>query len=332
MIARAVHARSRGQVAVKTFSNAKVARDPQLLGSMRSEISVLWSLQPSWHAGIANMVDLLQAPSSTSILLEYCGGGSLQRRMAGHRIRREGMPPPEARMLTAQLAGALAHLHGMGVAHRDVKPDNILYTDVAQVRGGGRCMAGLVGAGGDEGQGRPRPFPPFSSPVPRLPSTDAHPRQASPAPPSSPEPPFSPLSQTHIKLCDFGFAKHCSADGRLRSVCGSPQYMAPEINGHNYHGPPVDVWAVGAVVYELLHGCPAFRGSSLAEMAMRILKASHGPIGPHVPAAARGLLRSALMADPAERITAVAVVRHELVGGAGGIDSGQMVEARRPQA
>jgi serine/threonine protein kinase len=137
MIERAVHIHSRAEVAVKTFSNAKVTRDPSLLDSMRSEIEVLRSLQPSWHAGIANMVELLQTPQSTSILLEYCGGGSLHRRMAGLMIRREGMPPHEACRLTAQLAGALAHLHGMAIAHRDVKPDNLLYTDMTQVGLGG---------------------------------------------------------------------------------------------------------------------------------------------------------------------------------------------------
>lgn len=148
--------------------------------------------------------------------------------------------------------------------------------------------------------------------------------------PLAPPSPFSPSSlyQTRIKLCDFGFAKHCGATGRLRSVCGSPQYMAPEINGRQpYRGPPVDVWAVGALVYELLHGCAAFRGSSLAEMGMRILRASHGPIGPHVPAAARGLLMHALLADPAERITAGAILRHEWMGGVGGSKSGRADEA-----
>lgn len=103
--------------------------------------------------------------------------------------------------------------------------------------------------------------------------------------------------------------------------------MAPEINGrHPYRGPPVDVWAVGALVYELLHGFPAFRGSSLAEMAMRILKASHGPIGPHVPAAARYLLRNALVADPAERMTADSIMRHEWASGASGTVGGQAAE------
>ena len=62
---------------------------------------------------------------------------------------------------------------------------------------------------------------------------------------------FTDGAHQAIKLCDFGFAKHC-ADRRLRTVCGSPQYMAPEVNGReSYAGFPVDLWALGALLYEV---------------------------------------------------------------------------------
>ena len=58
-------------------------------------------------------------------------------------------------------------------------------------------------------------------------------------------------AEGYVKICDFGFAKHC-ADRRLRTVCGSPQYMAPEVNGReSYAGFPVDMWALGALLYEV---------------------------------------------------------------------------------
>ena len=61
-----------------------------------------------------------------------------------------------------------------------------------------------------------------------------------------------------MQLCDFGFALRC-AERRLRTVCGSAQYMAPELHasaGDGYLGPPVDMWALGAMLYEMLHGKP----------------------------------------------------------------------------
>ena len=42
-------------------------------------------------------------------------------------------------------------------------------------------------------------------------------------------------------------------------MCGSAQYMAPELHasaGDGYLGPPVDMWALGAMLYEMLHGKP----------------------------------------------------------------------------
>ena len=71
---------------------------------------------------------------------------------------------------------------------------------------------------------------------------------------------FSDASHSKVQLCDFGFALRCG-ERRLRTVCGSAQYMAPELHasaGDGYLGPPVDMWALGAMLYEMLHGKPAF--------------------------------------------------------------------------
>ena len=58
------------------------------------------------------------------------------------------------------------------------------------------------------------------------------------------------------------------APRKLRVRCGTPIYSAPElVKGHEYLGPPVDMWAYGAVVYEMLHG--KVRG--LASLALPLL-------------------------------------------------------------
>lgn len=62
----------------------------------------------------------------------------------------------------------------------------------------------------------------------------------------------------HIKICDFGFTAPCNEDGNdLRDGCGTAMYIAPEIAGgfmKGTHGFPVDWWALGCVLYEMIAG------------------------------------------------------------------------------
>ncbi|CAN6239112.1 unnamed protein product [Urochloa humidicola] len=80
------------------------------------------------------------------LVLDLCGGGDLFSLLSA----RGALPEPEAAHLAAQLADALAGCHRRGVAHRDVKPDNIFFDGA-----GGALRLGDFGSAGWFGDGRP---------------------------------------------------------------------------------------------------------------------------------------------------------------------------------
>ena len=60
----------------------------------------------------------------------------------------------------------------------------------------------------------------------------------------------------YLKLTDFGFAKY--VEGRTYTLCGTPEYLAPEILLNKGHGKPVDWWCLGILLYEMLAGKTLF--------------------------------------------------------------------------
>jgi len=70
---------------------------------------------------------------------------------------------------------------------------------------------------------------------------------------------------TNIKLADFGLAKVQAASKSLKTVCGTPQYVAPEVineTGEDHYGVEVDMWSAGIVLFVLLGGYPPFYDES----------------------------------------------------------------------
>ena len=66
-------------------------------------------------------------------------------------------------------------------------------------------------------------------------------------------------STGHIKIIDLGFAKKIN-NGKTYTLCGTPEYLAPEIlkDQKAGYGKAVDYWGIGVLVYELLVGFPPF--------------------------------------------------------------------------
>ena len=77
-------------------------------------------------------------------------------------------------------------------------------------------------------------------------------------------------SDGYLKLTDFGFAK--VIEGRTYTLCGTPEYLAPEILLNKGHGKPVDWWTLGIIIYEMLAGIDPFSDEDPMAIYQKILK------------------------------------------------------------
>ena len=237
------------EVAVKSFDNKKCAADYQHLYLREGELAALRTVKKRGNNKyIANLLEEHVGPMHTYAILEYCSGGSLQRHLqkltskprdkAGNYA---AIPEADCAYMGAQINAALLHLHSLDVAHRDLKPGNILFA-------------------GDR----------------------------------------------WLKVCDFGFAKRCKGQ-RLHTLCGTPIYMAPELtmdqSKKGYKGHPVDMWAFGAVLYEMLHNKVAFNGVSEQQLHQRIRSGAYAALRKDLSPKCEKLLKRMMCIDPDKRVS-----------------------------
>jgi serine/threonine-protein kinase len=185
------------------------------------------------HPNIVTVYEVGTAGGQAYLCMEFVGGQTL-----AEKVRADGpLPPRDAAHLVAVIARAVEHAHSLGIIHRDLKPSNILL---------GKAVGGRVK---DEGQ-----------------NGAAASTSSFTLPPSSFEP----------KVSDFGLAKridNAESLTRTGAVVGTPSYMAPEqAAGRKDLTPAADVYALGAILYELLTGRPPFQAAHPLDTLLLVLE------------------------------------------------------------
>eukprot|EP00588_Corethron_pennatum_P008374 CAMPEP_0194290680 /NCGR_PEP_ID=MMETSP0169-20130528/41813_1 /TAXON_ID=218684 /ORGANISM="Corethron pennatum, Strain L29A3" /LENGTH=628 /DNA_ID=CAMNT_0039038347 /DNA_START=567 /DNA_END=2453 /DNA_ORIENTATION=- len=110
-------------------------------------------------------------------------------------------------------------------------------------------------------------------------------------------------AEGHVKLGDFGLAK----DGishpcrGAQSMCGTPEYMAPEMLCSSGHGFCVDYWELGMLSFEMMTGLPPWYTTDRSRLFRRI-KGAALVVPPNIKADAENYVRKLLVRDPYQRL------------------------------
>ncbi|XP_052896838.1 serine/threonine-protein kinase polo [Anopheles moucheti] len=107
--------------------------------------------------------------------------------------------------------------------------------------------------------------------------------------------------ELHVKIGDFGLATKIEFEGeRKKTLCGTPNYIAPEILNKKGHSYEVDIWSIGCVMYTLLVGQPPFETKSLKDTYNRIRKCDYR-LPPTLRNNAAEMICAMLQSDPLKR-------------------------------
>ncbi|XP_075144526.1 nuak family kinase 1 isoform X3 [Haematobia irritans] len=113
----------------------------------------------------------------------------------------------------------------------------------------------------------------------------------------------------NAKIADFGLSNVFDDKRLLATFCGSPLYASPEIvEGTPYHGPEVDCWSLGVLLYTLVYGSMPFDGSNFKRLVKQISQGDY--YEPKKPSRASSLIREMLTVCPRKRATIEQICSH----------------------
>lgn len=117
----------------------------------------------------------------------------------------------------------------------------------------------------------------------------------------------------NVKIGDFGLATRIEFDGeRKKTLCGTPNYIAPEILLKKGHSFEVDIWSIGCVMYTLLVGQPPFETKSLRDTYSKIKKCDYR-LPQTIRKSAADMIVAMLQSDPHLRPCVDKLLKYEFI-------------------
>jgi serine/threonine-protein kinase len=255
------------EVALKELRRDR-APDPETWARFVEEARITGQLE---HPGIVPIYELMKRPGGDVpfYTMRFIRGRTFSEAIADYherRLRGEAGLLDRAALLNAfvSVCHAVAYAHSRGVVHRDLKGQNVVLGDFGEVMVLDWGLAKVVGC-------------------------------TAPGPGGEEEPAPVPVAEDP--------ARQETQDGRIQ---GTPAYMAPEqaAGRSGAIGPATDIYALGAILYEILAGQPPFQGTTTADLLRRVIHEPPRPpreIDPAVPRALEAVCLKALGKRPEDR-------------------------------
>lgn len=204
------------------------------------------------HPNVIQLIEVFESEHKVFMVMELATGGSLLDRLETHGYYNE----LEAQKVLRMVLSGIGYLHSLGITHRDLKPDNLLY--------------------------------------------------------------YHPGNDSKLLITDFGFASTRKSNGHpyMHTVCGTPQYIAPEIVARRPYTSSVDIWAIGVITYIVLSGTFPFDSKQDSLIFKQILKGKFsfsGMVWEGISEYAKDFIQCLLTTKPELRLSAADAAKHHWV-------------------
>ncbi|CAD8181572.1 unnamed protein product [Paramecium pentaurelia] len=117
----------------------------------------------------------------------------------------------------------------------------------------------------------------------------------------------------NVKICDFGWSAENLGSKKRSTFCGTIDYMAPEMIEDRPHDHTLDIWCLGILLYELLHGEAPFKGKNDIEKCNNIVKINYQIIDNSLSSDVKDLIIGLIKYQQKDRLTMKQILNHRWI-------------------
>ena len=268
------HKLTKERVAIKVLDKTKIKNISDKTRIER-EISILKKLH---HFNIINIYSTIEDKNTIYIIQEFVSGKDLLEYITSKR----SLDEKEACHIFQQLIFCVEYIHKLNISHRDLKPDNILFTNEKNIKLIDFGLSNFYNNNNNDNLNNNKTN-------------------------------NNKLNKKKIKNKNNIINLYNNDNNSLSTPCGSPFYAAPEmLKGENYNGLYIDIWSCGIILYYMLTGNFPFYDNDNNNISILYKKIIEGRfnIPNYLSLNAKDLIKKILVTNPKKRIKINGILNH----------------------